>query len=124
MLSAMEKATAKKDLESLLSSVFDEKTARALVALRDGARRYKELEKILGLPQPDVSKLMKKLKELGWIATREVPKEGRGRPEKEAKLAKSFREILLEGLEKKRREVEEWKRKLEELERIPWQSIN
>jgi len=36
-----------------------------LITLRDGARRYKELEKILGLPQPDVSRLMKRLKELG-----------------------------------------------------------
>ena len=111
----MEKA--EKDLESLLCSVFDEKTARALLALRDGARRYKELEKILGLPQPDVSRLMKKLKELGLIVTREVSR-GKGRPGKEAKLSRSFREILLEGLKRKRKEIEELKAKLEELEKL------
>ena len=111
----MEKA--EKDLESLLCSVFDEETAKALMALRDGAKRYKELEKILGLSQPDVSRLMKKMKELGLIATREIPKEGRGRPGKEAKLARSFREILSEGLERKRKEIEELKARLEELEK-------
>jgi len=66
----MEKA--EKYLNPVLCSILDEKTARALLALRDGARKYKELEKILGLPQPDVSRLMKKLNELGWIVTREI----------------------------------------------------
>lgn len=113
----MERA-AEKNLESLLSSVFDKKTARALITLRDGARKYKELEKILGLSQPALSILMKELKELGWIATREIPREGRGRPQKEAKLARSFKEILVEGLEKKRKEIEELKGKLEELEKL------
>lgn len=97
---------------------FRQKTARVLITLRDCARKYKELEKILGLSQPALSILMKELKELGWIATREIPREGRGRPQKEAKLARSFKEILVEGLEKKRKEIEELKGKLEELEKL------
>ena len=74
-------------------------------------------EKILGLPQPANSRLMKKLNELGLIATREVPR-GKGRPGKEAKLSRSFREILAEELKRKRKEIEELKAKLEELEKI------
>jgi predicted transcriptional regulator len=117
MLSAVEKA-AEKNLESLISSVFDKKTAKVLITLRDGARKYKELEKILGMSQPALSTFMKELKELGWVATREIPRGGRGRPQKEAKLTRSFKEILAGELEKKRKEIEELKSKLEELEKI------
>jgi len=54
----------------------------ALLALRDGMRRYKELENILGLSQSAVSELMKELRELGWVAAREIPRKGTGRPQK------------------------------------------
>lgn len=53
-----------------------------------------ELERVTGLRQPEVSIVMRDLKEMDWISEREEKKPGKGRPFKIYSLKLSFKEII------------------------------
>jgi predicted transcriptional regulator len=53
-----------------------------------------ELERVTGLRQPEVSIVMRNLKERDWISEREEKKPGKGRLFKIYSLKTSFKEII------------------------------
>lgn len=63
----------------------------------------KDLELGSQLRQPEVSIAMRELRNFGWLAEREIKKEGKGRPMKVYKLAVPMSEIV-EYLEKQTKE--------------------
>ena len=66
-----------------------------------------ELERVTGLRQPEVSIVMRNLKELDWISEREEKKPGKGRPFKIYSLKLSFKEIVAYFEKQKMREFNE-----------------
>ena len=77
-----------------------------------------DIDRRANLRQPEVSLAMKELKKRGWVEEREIKRKGRGRAFKCYKLAVDFKKIVKDLVEKKREELKEIERKLEELERI------
>ena len=64
----------------------------------------KDIEKGGGLRQPEVSIAMRTLREMGWIAERDIKTEGRGRPIKLYRLTASIEDIIGHYEEMKRKE--------------------
>ncbi len=80
-------------------------TAYTLSYLKNGNEvKSVELERGTGLRQPEVSIVMRELKERGWINERGEKKPGRGRPYKIYSLKFGFDEIISQ-LEKQQRRV-------------------
>jgi len=61
---------------------------------------------------------MKDLRAMGWVEERTLKTKGKGRPFKIYRLKKPLREIVGEVVERRRVELEELERKLEELEEL------
>jgi predicted transcriptional regulator len=74
------------------------------------------IEREANLRQPEVSLAMKELKAMGWTDEEQVRTKGKGRPFKVYRLKRPLKEVVGEVVERKRRELETIKRKLEELE--------
>lgn len=66
-----------------------------------------ELERVTGLRQPEVSIVMRDLKERDWISEREEKKPGKGRPFKIYSLKLSFKEIIASFEKQKMKEFKE-----------------
>jgi predicted transcriptional regulator len=69
--------------------------ATIIVYLKDmDEATSRDIEKGSGLRQPEVSIAMRVLREKGWIAEREMKKEGKGRPMKIYRLATPIDNII------------------------------
>ena len=66
-----------------------------------------ELERVAGLRQPEVSIVMRDLKERDWISERKEKKPGKGRPFKIYSLKLSFKEIIAYLEKQKMKEFKE-----------------
>ena len=72
-------------------------SARSLAGIRSlGTAKTREIEKIAGLHQPEVSVGVKDLIERGWVSESVEYKRGKGRPCKVYKLKVRFHAILAE----------------------------
>ncbi len=91
----------------LISLGMSRPTAYTLSYLKSGNEvKSVELERGTGLRQPEVSIVMRELKERGWVNERDEKKAGRGRPHKIYSLKISFGGIISE-LEKQERKAAE-----------------
>jgi predicted transcriptional regulator len=78
----------------------------------------REIDLAADLRQPEVSSVMRELRELGWIAERELSKEGKGRPMKSYKLTVELKDIVSEITKRKRDELSKVKENLARLEEL------
>jgi predicted transcriptional regulator len=91
--------------------------AKVVVFLsKSGEAISRDIERAANLRQPEVSLAMKELKEWGWVKERELKKKGKGRPLKSYKLTLDLKEIVVELVEKKRKEIKRIESNLKELE--------
>ena len=103
----------------LVETGLSRSIAKIIVFLsRAGEAISRDIERAANLRQPEVSLAMKELKEWGWIKERELKRRGKGRPLKSYKLTIDLRDIVSELVEKKRKEVEQLSKHLDELERL------
>jgi predicted transcriptional regulator len=105
--------------DALISLGLGRPVARSLAYLNNGdeATSY-ELETVTGLPQPQVSIAMKKLKEHDWINEREEKKPGKGRPYKIYSLKVGFNDIIAQLEKQQRKAVEEAQARFERLKEL------
>lgn len=76
-----------------------------------------EIEKGVGMRQPEVSISMKELRERGWVAKRDVKREGKGRPLHAYRLARPLADIVDEVVEEERGRLREAEEALDRLQR-------
>ncbi len=107
----------------------DEEIAYALISLGIGRNVAKslgylqhaneatavEIEKGMGMHQPEVSVAMKQLKERGWVKEREEKKPGKGRPYKIYRLKVGFDEIISQLERQHKSVVKETRTEIERL---------
>jgi len=92
-------------IEALRTVGVKRNVAIIIVYLKDlDEATARDIEMGSGLRQPEVSIAMRVLREKGWIAEREVKKEGRGRPMKLYRLTVSIDDIIGYYEEEKRNE--------------------
>jgi predicted transcriptional regulator len=92
-------------IEALEAVGVRRNVAAVIVYLKDmNEAASRDIEKGSGLRQPELSIAMRTLREKGWIAERDVKKEGKGRPMKFYRLITSIDEIIVYFEEIKRRE--------------------
>ncbi len=104
--------------DALISLGLSRTVARALSYLQGSNEVTSvELERDAGLRQPEVSIVMRDLKERGWISEREEKKPGKGRPYKVYLLKVGFNEIVAELEKQQRRAADEARLKIEQLKR-------
>ncbi len=77
-----------------------------------------ELERSTRLRQPEVSIVMKQLKELDWINESEEKKPGKGRPYKIYSLKVSFNNIIAQIEKQQKKAVDEAQAKIERLKEL------
>ncbi len=102
--------------DALISLGISRTVARALSYLQ-GSNEVTSvnLEREAGLRQPEVSIVMRDLKERGWISEREEKKPGKGRPYKVYMLNVGFNEIVAELEKQHRRAADEARLRIERL---------
>jgi|Deesub1362B_J571_1020462.scaffolds.fasta_scaffold00131_9 predicted transcriptional regulator len=106
-----------KIVKLLTKAGINEKLARIVVFLSTVPEAVsRAIEREANLRQPEVSLAMKELKAMGWTDEEQVRTKGKGRPFKVYRLKRPLKEVVGEVVERKRRELETIKRKLEELE--------
>lgn len=106
-------------LELLAKAGVNAKLARIVVFLSTVPEAVsRAIEREANLRQPEVSLGMKDLRAMGWVEERTLKTKGKGRPFKIYRLKKPLREIVGEVVERRRVELEELERKLEELEEL------
>ncbi len=94
-------------VESLVSVGLKRNVAKTLVYLSCvGETISREIELGVDLRQPEVSIVMRELKDEGWIEIREIKKDGKGRPLKSYRLSKSLSDIIGILEERKKSEAE------------------
>jgi predicted transcriptional regulator len=102
--------------DALISLGISRTVARALSYLQGSNEVTSvELEREAGLRQPEVSIVMRDLKERGWISEREEKKPGKGRPYKVYMLKVGFNEIVAELEKQQRRAADEARLRIERL---------
>jgi predicted transcriptional regulator len=102
--------------DALISLGISRTVARALSYLQGSNEVTSvELEREAGLRQPEVSIVMRDLKERGWISEREEKKPGKGRPYKVYLLKIGFNEIVAELEKQQRRAADEARWRIEQL---------
>ena len=77
-----------------------------------------DLERGTGLRQPEVSVVIKDLKERDWISEREGKNLGKGRPYKIYSLKKDFKEIIASFEKQKTKEFNEIQLKIKRLKEL------
>lgn len=93
--------------------------AKVIVFLSSvGEAPSKEIEIAADLRQPQVSLIMKELRELGWVKERELQRSGKGRPMKSYKLMVELKAIISDVIQRKREELDKLKKALAELEQL------
>lgn len=76
-----------------------------------------EVEGATGLRQPEVSTAIRHLRERGWVAKRDVKRDGRGRPLHAYRLARPFDAIVEEIVRRERGRVQDIEAVIRALER-------
>lgn len=85
---------------------MNRKLAKAVVLLASrGEATSPQVEGETGLRQPEVSTAMKELRERGWVAKRDVRREGKGRPLHAYRLARPFGAIVEELVARQRAKI-------------------
>ncbi|OGM11219.1 hypothetical protein A2Z22_00680 [Candidatus Woesebacteria bacterium RBG_16_34_12] len=105
--------------DTLISLGLGRPVARTLAYLNTvyEATSY-ELGTVTGLPQPEVSIVMRQLKEHDWINEREEKKQGKGRPYKIYTLKVGFKDIITQLENQQRNAVEEVQARIKRLKEL------
>ncbi len=102
--------------EALISLGMSRPIARILSYLQSiNEATSMELERGLGLRQPEVSVAMNELEERDWINEREEKKLGKGRPYKLYSLKVGFNEIIVELEKQQKKAVDEMQASIKQL---------
>jgi len=105
--------------DALISLGLGRPVGRTLAYLNNGDEATSvALEKGTGLRQPEVSIVMRQLKEHDWITEREEKKPGKGRPYKIYKLKVGFNEIIAQLEKQQRKAIDEGHAKIERLKEL------
>ncbi len=105
--------------DALISLGISRTVARALSYLQGSNEVTSvELEREAGLRQPEISIVMRDLKERGWISEREEKKPGKGRPYKVYSLKVSFNKIIAELEKQQRNAVDEMQKNIKRLKAL------
>jgi predicted transcriptional regulator len=105
--------------DALMALGLGRPIARTLAYLNNGDEATSvALEKGTGLRQPEVSIVMRQLKEHNWINEREEKKTGKGRPYKIYKLKVGFNNIIAQLEKQQRKAVEEAQARIERLKEM------
>lgn len=108
----------KKIIGLLSEAGLNRNTAKVLVFLsKKGEAVARDIERAANLRQPEVSLIMKELKNWGWIKEREIKRQGKGRPLKNYKLAVDLKDRVAELVDQKRKKIKQVEKDLEELKR-------
>lgn len=113
----MQTITKQEEIGDILMSLGINRTeASALAYMQDGneATRTK-LEIATRLRQPEVSIVMMRLKERGWIKERDETLPGKGRPRKVYSLATSFKDIITQLEEEQKKTADEAQARIKRL---------
>jgi len=106
-------------IEALEAVGVGRNVATIIVYLKDmDEATTRDIEKGCGLRQPEVSIAMRTLRELRWIAEREVKGSGKGRPMRLYKLTVPIEDILGYYEEKKRSESAQVMQSIQRLKEI------
>jgi len=105
--------------DALISLGLGRTVARTLTFLNNGNEATSvALEKGTGLRQPEVSIVMRQLKEHDWINERDEKKPGKGRPYKIYSLKVGFKEIISQLEKQQRKAVDEARMNIERLKEL------
>jgi predicted transcriptional regulator len=106
-------------IEALEAVGVRRNVATIIVYLKDlDEAASRDIEKASGLRQPEVSIAMNKLREKGWIAERDIKREGKGRPMKMYRLTVPIDEIIGHYEEIKRSESAQMMQSIQKLKEI------
>jgi predicted transcriptional regulator len=106
-------------VDALKSLGLSRPVARTLAYLNNGDEATSvELETGTGLRQPEVSIVMRQLKERDWINERDEKKPGKGRPNKMYSLKVGFNEIITQLENQQKKAVDEAQAKIERLKEL------
>jgi predicted transcriptional regulator len=106
-------------IEALEAVGVRRNVATIIVYLKDlDEAKSRDIEKGSELRQPEVSIAMSRLRENGWIAEREIKREGKGRPMKMYKLTVPIDEIIRHFEEEKRFESAQMMQSIQRLKQI------
>ena len=105
--------------DSLISLGLGRPVARTLAYLNNGNEATSvALETGTGLRQPEVSIVMRQLKEYDWITEREEKKIGKGRPTNVYSLKVGFNEIITKLEEQQTKSIDEASENIERLKEL------
>ncbi len=106
-------------VDTLISLGMNRPVARTLAYLNNGDEATSvAVEKGTCLRQPEVSIVMRQLKEQDWINEREEKKPGKGRPYKIYSLKVGFNDIIAQLEKKQRKAVEEAQTRIKRLKEL------
>lgn len=105
-------------MDLLIRAGLQRNLARTLVFLASrGEATSVEIEKAMGMRQPEVSISMKELRGRRWVMKRDVKREGKGRPLHAYRLGRPLTRIVEEIVEEGRGKLREAEKALDRLRR-------
>ncbi len=105
--------------DALISLGMSRNVARILSYLQSSKEvKSVELEREAGLCQPEISIVMRDLKERGWISEREEKKPGKGRPYKVYSLKVGFNKIIAELEKQQKKAVDDMQKTIKRLKEL------
>ncbi len=106
----------KEFVESLVKVGLNRNTSKTLVYLANVEETIsRDIEIGANLRQPEVSLVMRELRNQGWVAEREIKKESKGRPVKCYKLSAGIEGIISTLEDRKRKEAVSQLKNIEKL---------
>ncbi len=106
----------KEFVESLVKVGLNRNISKTLVYLANVEETLsRDIEIGANLRQPEVSLVMRELRNQGWVGEREIKKEGKGRPVKCYKLSVSIADIISSLEERKQKEAHAHLKNIEKL---------
>ncbi|MHA2281208.1 MAG: ArsR family transcriptional regulator [Promethearchaeota archaeon] len=85
---------------------------------KSGEAQSKNIENAVDLRQSEVSIVIKRLKDSGWVLSKSIRKPGKGRPTQLYKLRYSLRRIIKEIEANKLKEIDSIKKEIGQLKRL------
>ena len=105
--------------EALISLGISRNAAMTLAYMQNtNSATSLELERSARLRQPEVSIVMKQLKERDWINEREEKTSGKGRPNKVYSFKVGFKDIIAQLEKQQKRAVDETQARVERLKEL------
>jgi predicted transcriptional regulator len=105
--------------DALISLGLGRTVARTLASLNNGNEVTSvALERETGLRQPEVSIVMRQLKERDWINERDEKKPGKGRPYKIYSLKIGFNKIITQLETERKKAIDEAQEKIKRLKKL------